>query len=152
MQCLWTVTLWLTERPQRLVTFEWWGEMSQGCMEAWNECFSGWVVWKCMMAAMLFKNNYIFFAKCIFPKCTRRACLLCLRVYWVWACKIILGPPRRFTLGLQPLRQLWKPEGPESWEKEGQYYEGNWLVFEMGPSLKFVSAIINAILNNKKWG
>ena len=36
---------------------------------------------KCMMAAMLFKNIYMYFSMCIFPncifvKCTRLACLL----------------------------------------------------------------------------
>ena len=36
--------------------------------------------------------------------------------------------------------------------RPGQYYRGNLLVFEMGPSEKFVSAIKDAIFNKKKFG
>ena len=36
------------------------------------------------------------------------------------------------------------------WEKEGQYHRGNLFGFEIGPSVKFVSAIIDAFSN--KWG
>ena len=43
------------------------------------------------------------------------------------------------------------PEGPKSCEKEGQYYKGNLFGFKMGPSVKFVSAIIHAF-SNKKMG
>ena len=51
-----------------------------------------------------------------------------------------------FTLGLECLCLIYK-----SWGKEGQYYKGNLFGFKMGPSVKFVSAIIDAF-SNKKMG
>ena len=43
-------------------------------------------------------------------------------------------------------------EGPESGGKGDQYYKGNLFVFEMGPSVKFVSAIKDAFSKTKNGG
>ena len=41
------------------------------------------------------------------------------------------------------------PEGPKSWGKEGHYYKGNLLVFEMGPSLNSFRALKIQFSTNK---
>ena len=43
-------------------------------------------------------------------------------------------------------------EGPKSWEKEGQFHKGNLNGFKMEPSVKFVSAILDAFSNKKNVG
>ena len=85
------------------------------------------------------KNNTAFFGK----------------VFFQWACRIVLGPPKHV------LHLVWSvpdistalkvAEWPKSCEKEGQYYKVNLFGFEMGPSVKFVLAIIDAF-SKKKMG